>query len=87
MKKRASWRCRARGRAATAGPGLALMQEMESRFSVEAALGATKTTPWIVALVGPPGSGKTELIKIVRNFNWDAKVAPMQPAGALKRHA
>jgi hypothetical protein len=28
-----------------------------------------------------------ELIKIVRSFNWDAKVAPMRPPAAAKRRA
>ena len=28
-----------------------------------------------------------ELIKIVRSFNWDAKVAPMRPTVAAKRRA
>jgi flagellar biosynthesis protein FlhF len=43
----------------------ALIDELESRFSVEPALGRGDARPRITALVGPPGSGKTTtLVKL-----------------------
>jgi flagellar biosynthesis protein FlhF len=47
----------------------ALVREMESRFSVQPALGRTDAAPRIAALVGPPGAGKTTtLVKLAVNY-------------------
>ncbi len=47
----------------------ALAEELESRFTVEPALGRGDARPRIAALVGPPGSGKTTtLVKLAVNF-------------------
>ena len=47
----------------------ALTEELESRFAVEPALGRGESSPRIVALVGPPGSGKTTtLVKLAVNY-------------------
>ena len=46
----------------------ALAEELESRMTIQAALGRGETTPRIVALVGPPGGGKTTtLVKLAVN--------------------
>jgi flagellar biosynthesis protein FlhF len=47
----------------------ALTQEMESRFTVEPQLGKKDTSPRLVALVGPPGAGKTTtLVKLAIHY-------------------
>jgi flagellar biosynthesis protein FlhF len=47
----------------------ALGEELESRFTVEARLGRGDTRPAIVALVGPPGAGKTTtLVKLAIHY-------------------
>jgi flagellar biosynthesis protein FlhF len=47
----------------------ALVDEIESRFTVEAGLGRPGVKPRITALVGPPGAGKTTtLIKLAVNY-------------------
>ena len=46
-----------------------LVQEIESRFTVEATLGSGAAPPHIAALVGPPGAGKTTtLVKLAVNY-------------------
>jgi flagellar biosynthesis protein FlhF len=46
-----------------------LAEELESRFQVQPALGRGESKPRIVAMVGPPGSGKTTtLIKLAVNY-------------------
>ena len=52
----------------------ALMEELESRFTVDATLGNGPSTPHIVALAGPPGSGKTTtLVKLAVNYGLAAR--------------
>jgi flagellar biosynthesis protein FlhF len=47
----------------------AVAQEIESRLKCEPELGRSETTPRIVALVGPPGVGKTTtLVKLAVNY-------------------
>lgn len=62
-------RLRAQSRPAGADFEAALAQEIEARLPVEPVLGATDATPRIVALVGPPGAGKTTtLVKLAVNY-------------------
>lgn len=50
-------------------PQRAVAQEIESRFKVEPQLGRGETSPRVVALVGPPGAGKTtSLVKLAVNY-------------------
>lgn len=52
----------------------ALIDELESRFSVETGLGRGEARPRIVALVGPPGAGKTTtLVKLAVNYGLAAR--------------
>lgn len=52
----------------------ALLEEMQSRFRVAPTLGAGPSQPKIVALVGPPGSGKTTtLVKLAVNYGLAAR--------------
>jgi flagellar biosynthesis protein FlhF len=47
----------------------ALVQELESRFTVKPSLGRTESGARITALVGPPGAGKTTtLVKLAVNY-------------------
>jgi flagellar biosynthesis protein FlhF len=53
---------------------LALVEELESRFTAEPVLGRGEGRPRIVALVGPPGSGKTTtLVKLAVNYGLAAR--------------
>lgn len=55
--------------AAHGGIGAALAEEIESRVHVEPALGCGDAWPRTVALVGPPGAGKTTtLVKLAVNY-------------------
>jgi flagellar biosynthesis protein FlhF len=52
----------------------ALMEELESRIRVEPVLGRREGRPRIVALVGPPGCGKTTtLVKLAVNYGLAAR--------------
>jgi flagellar biosynthesis protein FlhF len=52
----------------------ALAEEITSRFTVEPQLGRGAQTPRIVALVGPPGGGKTtNLVKLAVNYGLGAR--------------
>jgi flagellar biosynthesis protein FlhF len=52
----------------------ALVEEMQSRFQVAPTLGVGAAHPKIVALVGPPGSGKTTtLVKLAVNYGLAAR--------------
>jgi len=52
----------------------ALAEEVESRIAVEPLLGRGETRPRIVALVGPPGCGKTTtLVKLAVNYGLAAR--------------
>jgi flagellar biosynthesis protein FlhF len=52
----------------------ALVEELQSRFTVQATLGRGPATPRIVALVGPAGAGKTTtLVKLAVNYGLAAR--------------
>jgi flagellar biosynthesis protein FlhF len=52
----------------------ALIQELESRIQVQPVLGRGEARPRIVALVGPPGCGKTStLVKLAVNYGLAAR--------------
>jgi flagellar biosynthesis protein FlhF len=51
-----------------------LIEELNGRFTAEGTLGRTPASPRIVALVGPPGTGKTStLVKLAVNYGLSAR--------------
>lgn len=64
----------ARQRPDSSGFQRALVEELESRFTVDPSLGNSEAGPQIVALVGPPGSGKTTtVVKLAVNYGLAAR--------------
>ena len=60
---------KAGSRAARSGFQKALVEELQSRFKTEPAMGRGECRPAVAALVGPPGAGKTStLIKLAVNY-------------------
>jgi flagellar biosynthesis protein FlhF len=56
----------------------ALIEELTGRFTTDPALGSGPAQPRIVALVGPPGSGKTTtLVKLAVNYGLAARRPPL----------
>ncbi len=52
----------------------AMLEELESRLTADAALGRGEARPRITALVGPPGAGKTTtLVKLAVNYGLSAR--------------
>jgi flagellar biosynthesis protein FlhF len=69
---------RVNGRAGQRGDGpafqRALREEISNRFTADATLGRGPAQPRIIALVGPPGSGKTTtLVKLAVNYGLAAR--------------
>ncbi|HTS66741.1 MAG TPA: hypothetical protein VMH28_32175 [Candidatus Acidoferrales bacterium] len=52
----------------------ALVEVLEARFTVDSTLGRSGSSPRIVSLVGPPGSGKTTtIVKLAVNYGLSAR--------------
>jgi len=71
-------------------PRITVAQELRDRTLVQipvAELNMPRRTMMIYREQGYLSQSTRELIKIVRNFNWDEKVTPLRPAAAAARRA
>jgi DNA-binding transcriptional LysR family regulator len=71
-------------------PRITVAQELRDGTLVQiplAELDMPRRTLMIYREQGYLSQAARELIKIVRNFNWEAKITPLRPAAAPRRRA
>ena len=71
-------------------PRITVAQELRDRALVQIPvqeLNMPRRTLMIYREQGYLSQAARELIKIVRNFNWDTKVTPLRAAAAVKRRS